>query len=715
MNGMARKLTWVPNNRITVNGRLGYATSYEDSAPELPYVDDNGKITNGPNNPIWQGRIWDSTVHSHSLAITDILTANLVVDGVFGFTRTDMLARPHTDDCWGDLFGIPNSCQPPYGRSTAFPAITAGSGISGGGEPRAYRDPQWGGNINAGWTKSGHNVKFGGEIKRLHQNHYETQSPQFTFNGGRTTLAPTGGNNFNGFADFLLGEASSRRSEIMTPMIGIEQTGEDFRPATLRSWQFGTFVRDQFELTRRMTVSAGVRWEYYPLSVRRDRGLEVFDFPSRQLLICGVSGNPKTCGVTVEKNLFTPRLGWAYRPTDSMVIRVGYSRNPQNDTSGNSQQPPGAAFPATIIYTETANSFQAIGTLADGFPKVPLLDLTVGHLNPVAGLTTYPENEMFKRGKISSWNVSFQQVLPYGHSLTLGYVANRQNGMTRAQNQNYGQLGGGNQSQPYVSTTTAALNIQSPTGKVQYDSAQASINKRMSYGLQYSFAYTYAKTLNWWADTIPQPQYWYLNKGETGLPHTLNISVVYELPFGNGRKFLADNGVVSHIVGGWQVNSFITARSGTGLGVSSSATPLQAGVGTPQRADQVKKEVEIYGVGTPSSTTSYFDVTAFAPVNEIRFGNSPLLAFRGPSYQNLDMSLFRTFGFNNKTLQLRVEVLNATNTPHFGNPGTNISNLQLNTDGSIRSLNGVGVINSTNRLGRQYDEREWRLGLRLGF
>ena len=225
------KITWVPNNRVTVNGRLGYATSYEDSAPALPYVE-NGVVTNGPNNPIWQGRIWDSTVHSHSLAITNIVSSNLVVDGVFGFTRTDMLARPHTDDCWGEDFGIPNTCQPPYGRSTAFPAMNASSwSISGGGEPRAYRDPQWGGNLNAGWTKGGHNVKFGGELKRLHQNHYETQSPQFTFTGGRTALGPTGSpNNFNAFADFLLGEANSRRSEIMIPMIGIEQTGLDFRP-----------------------------------------------------------------------------------------------------------------------------------------------------------------------------------------------------------------------------------------------------------------------------------------------------------------------------------------------------------------------------------------------------------------------------------------------------------------------------------------------------
>jgi hypothetical protein len=347
---------------------------------------------------------------------------------------------------------------------------------------------------------------------------------------------------------------------------------------------------------------------------------------------------------------------------------------------------------------------------------VPLLDLTVGHLTPVAGLTTYPENAEFVRGKISSWNVSLQQLLPYNHSFTLGYVANRQNGMTRAMNQNYGQLGGGTASQPYSSTTTSALNIQSPTGRVKYDSVQASVNKRMSKGLQYSVAYTYAKQYNWWADSIPQPQFYYLNYGETGLPHTLNISTVYELPFGTGRKFLA-NGTMGHILGGWQVNTFITARSGSGLGVSSSNLSLNAGAGQPaNRADQVKPTVQIYGAGTPGPQTAYFDVLAFKAVTDLRFGNSPLLAFRGPSYQNMDMSLFRTFAFQrNRTLQLRVEVLNATNTPHFSNPGTNISNLQLNADGTIKSLNGVGVITSTNRLGRQYDEREWRIGLRMGF
>jgi hypothetical protein len=448
------------------------------------------------------------------------------------------------------------------------------------------------------------------------------------------------------------------------------------------------------------------------LTQRADRGLEVFDFAARQLLICGVSGNSDTCGITVEKDLFTPRLGWAYRPTDKTVIRVGYSRNPQNDTSGRNQMPPFQAFPATIILTETApNTYSAIGSFQDGVSIVPQFDLTVGTVTPRAGMTTY--RDKFERGKITSWNASMQQLLPANHSLTLGYVANRQRGMTRNLNQNYGQLGGGTASQPYRELTTAAINVQGPYGQVDYDSFQASVNKRMSGGLQYTVAYTFASAIDWWAGTIPQPEYQYLNKGDqaNSNPHLFNTSVIYSLPFGRGRKYLDDTSVLSHIVGGWQLNGFFTARSGTPFTVTASTASLNAGSGTPQKADLVTEDVDILGGLSP-----YFDVTSFRPVTQVRFGTSDFNMLRGPGVANLDLSLFRTFGLGAaRTLQVRFEALNATNTPHFSNPAANVSNLQLNPDGSVRSLNGFGVITSTDRRGRQYDEREFRLGVRMTF
>ena len=80
------------------------------------------------------------------------------------------------------------------------------------------------------------------------------------------------------------------------------------------------------------------------------------------------------------------------------------------------------------------------------------------------------------------------------------------------------------------------------------------------------------------------------------------------------------------------------------------------------------------------------------------------------------MSLFRVFRIGqNKTLQIRAEVFNVSNTPHFSNPAANISNVVFAANGTISSLGGVGAITSTDRTGRQYDEREWRFGARFGF
>ncbi len=125
-----------------------------------------------------------------------------------------------------------------------------------------------------------------------------------------------------------------------------------------------------------MTVSAGLRWEYYPLSQRADRGLEIFDFQSRQLLICGVSGNDAHVRHHRRKESVYAAARLGVPPTESTVIRVGYSRNPQNDTSGRNQMPPFQAFPATIILSEQApNTYAAIGSLNDGVTIVPQFDL----------------------------------------------------------------------------------------------------------------------------------------------------------------------------------------------------------------------------------------------------------------------------------------------------------------------------------------------------
>ena len=180
-----------------------------------------------------------------------------------------------------------------------------------------------------------------------------------------------------------------------------------------------------------------------------------------------------------------------------------------------------------------------------------------------------------------------------------------------------------------------------------------------------------------------------------------------------GRRFLT-SGIGSKVLGDWQLNGLFAAYSGTPFSVSAAATSLNA-PGNAQRADQVKPDVTILGGVGPGNP--YFDPLAFAPVTEARFGTAGFNTVRGPGLVNLDLGLVRNVRVNGRwQSQIRVEALNATNTPHFGNPGSNVSNLQLNPDGSIRNLGGYSEITSTTGTGREgVDERVFRLGLRIRF
>lgn len=74
----------------------------------------------------------------------------------------------------------------------------------------------------------------------------------------------------------------------------------------------------------------------------------------------------------------------------------------------------------------------------------------------------------------------------------------------------------------------------------------------------------------------------------------------------------------------------------------------------------------------------WFDPLAFAPVTTTRFGTAGFNILRGPGVINLDSSVVRAFRLNKRfTLNFRAQSLNTTNTPHFGNPGANVSNMQV--------------------------------------
>jgi hypothetical protein len=371
------------------------------------------------------------------------------------------------------------------------------------------------------------------------------------------------------------------------------------------------------------------------------------------------------------------------------------------------------------------NSFQYATALKNGIPAIVVPDVSAGVIPVPLNVSARALDQEPKRGYIRSWNVTVQKELPWGFSGQVAYVATRQNDITQVLDLNAGQTPGtGNAGRPLFTAfgRTAHSGLLTNVGWNRYDSLQASLRRRLAQGVQVTMAYTWSKAFGICCDTLsdnpPQIQamaYFDLNRARLNFdrPHNLQTSFVAELPFGEGKPFL-NSGVGAAVAGGWQVNGLFSAYSGAPFSVTAAATSLNM-PGSTQRADLRTSEVTILGNIGPGQ--SYFDPLAFAPVTEARFGTAGYNLLRGPRIVNLDLSLFRQFRLTSKaTLQFRIEAFNVTNTPHFGNPAANVSNLQLNPDGTVRNLGGFSSITSTANTGRDgIDERLFRVGLRLGF
>ena len=253
---------------------------------------------------------------------------------------------------------------------------------------------------------------------------------------------------------------------------------------------------------------------------------------------------------------------------------------------------------------------------------------------------------------------------------------------------------------------------------------QATLNKRFSKGLQFTAAYTYSKDI-YMATSILIPQYIYRDYYTAGSDrtHHIAISAAYELPFGKG-KAMATSPVPSAILGGWSVNGIFNHYSGAPFTVSASASSCNC-PGNSQTANLINPQagttkvgngVQGLNTGNSALNDAYINPLAYAPVTTANFGTAGFDQLRGPGNTNMDMSIFRTFRVTERfKIQIRAESMNVTNTPHFANPGANVSNMSLNPDGTVKNLNGFMQITSTNPLGRILDQRYFRFGARIIF
>jgi hypothetical protein len=638
----------------------------------------------------------------------------LLIDGHVGYSRLVQLGHDlfYGKNIGLDVLGIPGTNGPDI-RQSGFPGFTV-SGYEAFGEaitstPRFRWDNQYQYAANAGWTSGRHNFRWGFDLWRQDMNRFQPQSgfgPRggFTFSGGVTTLkGGPASNQFNAMGAFLLGLPSSLGKSLQT-----------LNPAATRAWDQGFYFRDQWQATRSLTLNLGLRWEYYPMVTRDHRGLERYDPASNKVLVGGVGSVPQDTGVEVSKKLFAPRLGIAYRLGTKSVLRAGYgiSIDPYSIA-----RPLFEAYPLVITSTYNGeNTYQPAGSLKEGIPPMPALDLGNGVIDLPSDVADTTVEKQFRRGYVQSFNFTVQRELPGSFTVQASYVGSRSIRQTNLLNLNAAPPGTGVAGQPLNIQfgRRATTSLHSPAWTSNYNSLQTKLERRFSSGWQATAAYTFSKAITFGDNSdsglfFNTPSALSRNRALGGFDRTHNLQgwLVAELPLGKGKRWASSGGVAQMLAGGWQVNAVFSSYSGTPFNVTSSGTSLNA-PGNSQVADLVKPSVQ--KLGNVGRGSSYFDPLAFRAVTETRFGNAGLRILRAPGVVNLDAGLFRDFKLSERwKLQFRAESFNLTNTPHFGSPGASVSSMILNADGSIRSLGGFTEVTSAS------DERQVRFAVRLSF
>jgi hypothetical protein len=640
---------------------------------------------------------------AQSGSATYIISPTFVIDGTFGETASTQYLYPtQANQRAGADLGIPGANTGPLPWSGGLPNFAiANFNTFGYSYPAlSYYDPVFEGVFNVSKTKGTHTIRFGTDIIRQHQNHYEVRPTVFTFSGNATALnGGPGANPYNAVGDFLLGTATTLGNYV-----------QYIYPLTLRTWEFTLYAHDQWQVSRKLTVNYGLRWELYPVPSQATKGISLYNFANNTIQECGVGGFPGDCGIHVSHKLFAPSIGIAYRAFEDLVVRAGYSLSPQQDDMARFAI---QGYPDEAQSTiNGATSFTPAGTVSGtGAPVIPAPNFVNGAVLVPPGtgnLDAQPLN--FVRGYIQSWNVTVQKQFKGGITASLGYVGQHSVHLFSGINFNYGQLGGGAASQPlYPYGITATANLNQPFGNATYNSLQSSFRKRLSNGLYVQAAFTYAKVMSQNA-SILIPQYTYYDHYLASIDRTFTIPVAftYELPFGKNKPYLK-SGFGSWIAGGWDLNGVFTHYSGTPYTVTSSSASCNC-PGNSQTANLVG---DASVVGNGIAGVPYFNPLAYTPVVGAHFGTSGFDQLRGPGMTDIDLSLYRTFPVTKGErfkMQIRADAINATNTPHFANPGANVSNYVSPTN-----LGGFSQITGTQNPSRLLDQRYFRFGIRFLF
>jgi hypothetical protein len=629
----------------------------------------------------------DTNNYVATIGHTWTLSPTMLIDGSVGSNWQDQTGRASDfgTSFGSDTFGIPGT-NGPDPRQSGFPNFNTGLSVIGNNDtwtPVERHEKSYTVTTSLSKLAGRHDLRVGFDFIRYQLNHWQPElgaGPRgsFDFSGNITGQPDYDTNGWNSYAAFLLGRTSGYGKSIQ------------FEEMSGRENQYAVFASDRWNASPKLTMTLGLRYEYYPIMSRENRGLERLDYDTWEVLLGGIGNVPADVGLKPSKTLFAPRVGAAYRLNDLTVFRAGYgiTYNPLPWS-----RPLRGFYPLTIGFSDSASG--AFGSnfasfpLASGIPEIPLPDVSSGRIPlPRNVQTRTPVPDDVERGRTQQYNVTLERLMPGDISVSLGYVGSRTDGGYADQNLNYAEAGGGDAGRRFFTQAgTANVLDWAARTKSRYNSMQMAINRPFKGGLLLKGAYTLSKAMNetdedGWATLLwSQPSQLSRNFALAGYDRTHNFQMgfLYELPFAKQSRNPA-----AVVVRDWQVNGIFSIYSGTPYLIAGNTTALN------QRAGQQTIDLiaPLRRVGDPGPDEVYYDPASFAEPGN-KWGNTGRNQFRGPSQWNLDLGLFRGFPMGRYRLEFRASATNVLNHTRWGNPVTGFSDLnfmKIRSEGDPRNV-----------------------------
>jgi hypothetical protein len=528
------------------------------------------------------------------------------------------------------------------------------------------------------WVHGHHTIKFGTDIRRealrIVNPPNPTGSYAFTTTGTDTSTG-TGG---NALASLLLGQVNAFSLDIQSKAIQERAHIAEF------------FVSDDWKVTDRLTVNIGTRYTLNFPSTETTNQTAIFNLKTQVLDFPHTARELECCD-------FGPRVGLAYRIGNSWVVRSGYGIIYFEQTGITTPfTTPQFPFVQTVGQQSLDNINPAF-TLASG----PTVQVTAPNANAGLGQGVFGVQRDVGSGYSQQWNLTMQKTIGKNLNFEIGYLGSKNTHLGLPES-NLNQVPAADLPQgaallakvpnPFLGQIPTSSSLGQPTIAAQqllrayprfttvalyrdnvadseYEALQMKLEKRLSHGLTFTFAYTFSKLIDDASTYFSQTIFTGPTLTTIGAADAFNRGLERDVSTGDiPRVFSA--GWTYQIprwkkISGWEIGGLVRVQSGDAVPISQ-ATNFNSALGYAlQRPNRLANPNDF----NSRSASEWFNVAAFTTAPQFTIGTSSRNPIRGPGLQNADLMLGNTFHIRESmSVEVRAEVFNVTNTPPLNDP-----------------------------------------------